>query len=174
MVVVNRTMKIQLLSLILLFTTGFCLAQSPADTMKISPLRTISLEQYKAYMDGVDINNMATVAELNHYPNPQKTIDWKKELILTADQLKQITAINVELTRKMKEMGGLMIKNETVVDELFRSKKPDDGNLIFYTNRYGLYQGEMRNAILQAYVKVRNILNFTQRLKYNELQKLHH
>lgn len=67
-----------------------------------------------------------------------------------------------------------MIKNEKALDALFKSKKLDDGTLIFYTNRYGLYQGELRNAILQAYVKVQAILDATQRKKYEQLQKIEH
>ncbi|EHQ26263.1 Spy/CpxP family protein refolding chaperone [Mucilaginibacter paludis] len=166
-----------LLSAFLFFNAAAGLAQATADTAKNigkSPLKALTDEQYKAYTDGVDINGLALVAQANHYPDPGKTLLLKKNLGLSAAQVTQISNINTELQRKMKEMGAFMIKNEKALDALFKSKKLDDGTLIFYTNRYGLYQGELRNAILQAYVKVQAILDATQRKKYEQLQKIEH
>ncbi|RKR80302.1 hypothetical protein BDD43_0399 [Mucilaginibacter gracilis] len=156
----------------LLFLTNKLFAQTSADSGKVSPLKTISYTQFKAYIDGVDLSNMAAVAELNGYPDPQKTLNLKKELMLNAGQVKEVTTINNELKRKMKEMGEYILKNEHALDELFRTKKVDDGSLIFYTNRFGLYQGEMRNAILQAYIKVLAVLSTGQQSKYQQLQKI--
>ncbi len=68
-------------------------------------------------------------------------------------------------------MGRFIIKNERALDSLFRLKRLDDGTLIFYTNRYGLYQGELRNAILQAYIKIGTILTADQVKKYHKLQQ---
>lgn len=161
----------------LFLSTTAGLAQTTTDTAKsagISPLKALSYEQYKAYTDGVDINGMALVALANHYPDPQKTLLLKKELGLTPIQVTQIGNISAELQRKTKEMGAFMIKNEKALDDLFKSKKINDGTLIFYTNRYGLYQGELRNAVLQAYVKVRSILDAAQCKKYEQLQKTEH
>jgi hypothetical protein len=153
-----------------LFFTTVCLAQKPADSVS-SPLKTMSYEQYKAYIGGIDINKLDAVAELNRYPSPKIALGFKKELGLTADQVSQLTAINTELKRKMKEMGAFIIKNETTLDNLFRTKQVDDGSLIFYTNRYGLYVGELRNAMLQTYLKTQNILTAEQLKKYGQLHK---
>jgi hypothetical protein len=146
-------------------------AGTKPDTAGMSPLKTMSYAQYKAYIDGVDQTNMAAVAELNHYPDPQKTLNWKKELALSATQITDVAAVNTELVRKMKEMGDMIVKNERAMDDLFRTKRVSDGNLIFFTNRFGLYQGEMKNAILQAYIKVQAILTVDQRKKYQQLLK---
>ena len=165
-----------LLSCLLLITIN-CLGQLSKDTSTsngMSPLKSMDYEQYKAYTNGVDINNMGLVAELNHYPSPQKVIDLQKELNLTTEQSTKINAINAALKFKLKEMGGFIIKNEQVLDNLFRTKKLDDGTLIFYATRFGLYQGEMRNAILQAYLKTRGILTPLQIKKYEVLQKGQH
>jgi hypothetical protein len=162
------------LTAFLFFLATKGLAQSNVDTIQhtdMSPLKAMSYEQYKAYTDGVDINGMALVAEVNHYPEPQKVMDLKRELGLTTVQASAIDKINIELHRKMKEMGGMIIKNEKALDDLFRTKKVNDGTLIFYANRYGLYQGELRNSILQACVKVQDILNPEQCKKYNQLLK---
>lgn len=137
-----------------------------------SPVKTLSYKQYNAYLNGDDIDNMALVAELNHYPSPQKTIELKKQLGLSADQLLKITAVNTELVRKKKEMGRFIIKNERVLDSLFRVRKIDDGSLIFYGERTDLYRGELRNAILQAYLKISGILTPNQLKRYEQLHKL--
>ena len=137
-----------------------------------SPVKTLSYKQYNAYLNGDDIDNMALVAELNHYPSPQKTIELKKQLGLSADQLLKITAVNTELVRKKKEMGRFIIKNERVLDSLFRVRKVDDGSLIFYGERTDLYRGELRNAILQAYLKISGILTPNQLKRYEQLHKL--
>jgi Spy/CpxP family protein refolding chaperone len=157
---------------LLLLVVTIASAQNFPDTAGMSPIKTMSYTQYKAYIDGIDQTNMAAVASLNHYAEPEKTLTWKKELGLTPAQVTNITTVNVALEHKMKEMGDFIVKNERALDELFRTKKVTDGNLIFYTNRFGLYQGEMRNAILQAAVKVQAILTPDQRKKYQQLQKV--
>lgn len=161
--------KLFLMMCTLLFTT-VCLAQKPVDSVS-SPLKAMSYEQYKAYTNGVDINKLDAVAELNHYPSPQKALSFKKELGLNADQVAELTAMNTELKRKMKEMGAFIIKNETTLDNLFRTRQLTDGSLIFYANRYGLYIGELRNAMLQTYLKTQNILTAEQLKKYGQLHK---
>jgi hypothetical protein len=66
-------------------------------------------------------------------------------------------------------MGNFIITNETKLEALFRAKKINESTLIFYTNRYGLYQGELRNAILNAAVNTNNLLSPQQ---VNKLQAL--
>ncbi|WP_448700368.1 hypothetical protein ACFGVR_00610 [Mucilaginibacter sp. AW1-3] len=155
----------------LLLIVNTCFGQSATDSVT-SPARTLSYKQYNAYLNGVDYDNQALVAELNDYPAPQRTIELKKQLGLSADQLTKITAINTELIRKKKEMGRLIIKNERVLDSLFRIRKINDGTLVFVGQRTDLYRGELRNAILQTYLKVYDILTPNQRVRYQQLHKL--
>jgi hypothetical protein len=155
-----------------LFTVSqICFAQLAKDSIA-SPVRTLNYKQYNAYLNGDDYDNMALVAELNEYPSPQKTIELKKQLGLSPEQLTKITAINTELLRKKKEMGRFIIKNERVLDSLFRIRQIDDGSLVFYGQRTDLYRGELRNAILQAYLKVNGILTPNQIKRYQQLHKL--
>ena len=147
----------------------------PDTTLKpspVSPLRSMQYNQYRAYSNGIDINNLDTVALVNHYPTAQKVLADKKVLDLNPNQLAKLNAINNALTRKMKEMGAIIIKNETVIDSLFRCHTIDDGTLIFLTNRYGLYQAELRNAILQASLKTKALLDAAQTKKYQQLHAL--
>jgi hypothetical protein len=145
---------------VLLLTMTPCFAQIAGDSIP-SPLKTMSYKQYKAYLDGDDYDHMARVADLNHYPSAERTLELKKQLALTAEQWAKISAINIELIRKKKEMGRFMIKNERALDSLFRIKKIDEGNLAFLANRTGLYLGELRIAILAT----------EQKKKYLQLAK---
>ena len=147
-------------------------AQTSADsTVKQSPLKTLSNEQYNALLKGDDIYGMSLAAELNHYPLPDKVIKLKKEINLSLVQVTKISVIAKELHRKKLEMGLIIINNEKTIDSLFRTNKFDNGSLIFFANRYGLYQGELRNAILQACLATRNLLSLQQVNKYAALKK---
>src|SRR5476651_1007302 len=97
--------KTLLLSTIILFTLKTA-AQSPADTVVLhSPVRTISDKQYNAWLKGTDLNNMAYVAELNHYPLPDQLIQYKKELDLSPSQINAINAVVKFLNMKKQEVG---------------------------------------------------------------------
>jgi hypothetical protein len=131
---------------------SFCLnanAQS-TDTAKKSPVRTLTFQQYNAYLKGEAAADMAMVAEMNHYPLPDKVLKLKYELDLSPTQVKKLEEINNYMHRRRLQIGGSVINTERALDSLFRTHKINDGTLIFYTNRYGLYQGELKNALLQA------------------------
>jgi hypothetical protein len=164
--------SLPVLILLILVCTAVNAQTSPDSTVKQSPLKTLSNEQYNALLKGDDIYGMSLAAELNHYPLPDKVIKLKKEINLTPVQVTKITAIAKELRRKKLEMGLIIINNEKTIDSLFRINKFDNGSLIFYANRYGLYQGELRNAILQACLATRNLLTLQQVNKYAALQKV--
>ena len=73
------------------------------------------------------------------------------------------------MKRKVMEKNNFLITNERTMDSLFRYKKINNGLLIYYANRFGLYQGELRNALLQACLKTEAILSATQIKKYDLL-----
>jgi hypothetical protein len=98
-------------------------------------------------------------------------LKFKTQLNLGPAQVSKIGAIAKELHRKKIEMGLIIINNERTLDSIFKYKRLDNGSLIFYTNRYGLYQGELRNAILQACLATRQLLSQQQINKYEALQK---
>jgi hypothetical protein len=147
-------------------------AQSSADTTaKHSPLKTLSNEQYNALLNGDDLYGMSLSAELNHYPLPDKVIKFKQEMDLSPIQITKISAIAKELHRKKLEMGLIIINNEKTLDSIFKYNRLDNGSLIYYANRYGLYQGELRNAILQACLATRSLLSQQQVNRFEALQK---
>jgi len=146
----------------LLFTATNLMAQTPDSLLKPSPVKTLTARQYDALMKGEDLYNMSLAADVNGFPSAQKALKHKKELDLSPAQTAALGKINTELQRKKIEMGGIIIKNERVIDSLFRTRKLNDGTIIFYTNRYGIYQGELRNAILQAAYKTYSLLTTAQ------------
>ena len=145
-------------------------ASAQTDSLaKASPLKTLTYTQYDALVKGDDLYDMALPATLNHFPMPDKVIKYKRELDMSPIQISRITAIAVELHRKRMEMGQIIIKNEKTLDDLFSTGKIDEGSLIFYTNRYGLYQGEIRGAILLACYNTERLLSPGQ---IKQLEKL--
>jgi|SRR5665213_1449688 len=157
--------------IILLFSALSGLAQPGDSTAKHSPLKTLSDKQYNALINGEDIYGMSLAAELNHYPDPEKVVKFKKQLDLSPIQVGQLNAINKELHRKKVEMGWIIIRNERTLDSIFKYHRLDNGSLIFYANRYGLYQGELRNSILQACLTTWGLLTPQQIKKYKALEK---
>jgi hypothetical protein len=161
--------KTVLIFFLLLF---FSVVKAQTDSAaKHSQLKTLSDIQYNALINGDDIYGMSLAAELNHCPSPEKVIKFKKQLDLSPIQVNKLMAINKELRRKKLEMGLIIIHNERTLDSIFRYHRLDNGSLIFYANRYGLYQGELRNTILQSCLAAWNLLTPQQIKKYQALEK---
>ena len=150
------------------------LAKPPAAApeLKHSTVKTLSDERYNSLLKGEEVDNMSLAGVLNHYPLPDKALKYKVQLGLNPDQLAKLKDVNAFLQRKKLEMGSVIISNEKVLDSLFVTRQADDGTIIFYANRYGLYQGELRNAILQACYKTREILSEDQIKKLENLEKV--
>ena len=163
--------KLLLLLFVLFFYCKVNAQSIPDSTLKHSPLRTLTDQEYTALLNGQDLYHMALVAEINHYPYPDKVIKFKKELGLSPIQVGKLDDIIKELHRKILEMGLIVIRNEKALDSIFRTHTLNNGSLIFYANRYGLYQGELRNAILQACLTTRTLLSVQQINKFEALQK---
>lgn|GEM_PF-497195 len=143
----------------------------PEGAVKHSPIKSLSDKKYLGYLNGDDLDDMSLAAEINHYPLPDKALKYKVQLGLNPGQITQLKAIVTNLTRKKKEMGTNIINNERTLDTLFKSHQIVDGTIIFYSNRYGLYLGELRNAILQACFQTRDILSDAQLKKLDVLEK---
>jgi hypothetical protein len=150
-----KSISVLIISLFVYCTVN---AQQADSTLKKSPVKTLSDKRYNALLKGEDLYDMALPAELNHFPMPDKVIRFKKELGLSPNQVTKITAIAAELHRKRIEMGTFIINNEQTLDNLFRKQRLNNGDVIFYATRSGLYYGELRNAILQACLSTGDLL----------------
>jgi hypothetical protein len=138
---------------------------------KHSTVKTISDLKYNAYLKGDDFDNMSSAGDLNHFPSPDSILKYKKQLDLSPIQVGQLTKLSDELHRKKLEMGSNIIRNEKMLDSLFHSRYIDEGSLIFYTNRSGLYYGEMKGAILMACYKAEKLVTPAQIRKLETLEK---
>jgi hypothetical protein len=136
-----------------------------------STVKTINDTRYNAYLKGYDLDDMSLAGDLNHFPSPDKVLKYKKQLDLSPIQVGQLTKLADALHRKKVEMGTNIIRNEKMLDSLFHSRQIDEGALIFYTNRSGLYYGELKGAILMACYNTEKLLTPPQIKKLEALEK---
>ena len=162
--------KALLSSLFILFTVTFAKAQNDSTTTP-STIKTLTLKQYADYKKGPSLVNMALPATMNRYPMPDDVLALKKELRLTAEQLKKITEISKYLQLKKTEIGQSVLRNEKKLDDMFGTKKVDEGSITFYANRYGLYEGEYRTSVLLACYNTYNVLTPQQTTRFWQLKK---
>lgn len=139
--------------------------------LKHSPIKTLTDAQYTAMLRSDDINNTAAPATKNYYPLPEKVLKYKKALKLTPEQLKKFGAIVATLKMKKEEVAMSMISNERTLDSLFRTRGINQGTILFYGQRYGAYQGELRIALLMACLESRKVLTPMQMNKFYALEK---
>lgn len=140
------------------------------DSAKSSPIKYLSSYQYAAYKTG-DAIDMGLIAEVNGYPSPVKALALSNKLQLSTVQKNQLQALINELKRKTKEMGGFILDQEAKLNALFANEKINEGSLIYFTNKIGALQGELRNAHLKAHFQTKKILNQTQIKNYKDLSK---
>lgn len=160
----------------LLFVLLICCLQAYSqDTVSIkispevkSPIKSLTDQEYADFKFGREMG-MARVAELNNYPAPEEVSKMEKKLGLTSAQKTQLAKIIDAWKFKAREMGGFILTQETRLNTLFAAGKATDGSVIYYTNKIGLYLGELRNAHLQAHLKTRNILTRDQIRKYYQI-----
>ncbi|HUH32933.1 MAG TPA: hypothetical protein VLZ28_03215 [Daejeonella sp.] len=134
----------------------------------VSPIASLSPKEYTAYQKGEPMA-MTNVAEVNNYPAPAQVLAFEKVLKLTVSQKQQLQIAVEALDFKAKEMGRFILDHEKKLNDLFYTGKANEGSLIYYCNQIGLYQGELRNAHLQAHLKARRILTPDQLKKYSRL-----
>jgi hypothetical protein len=137
-----------------------------------SPIKGLTDTRYNAYLRGDDLDSMALTGQLNHYPLPDDALKYKVQLSLNAQQVAKLKDLSVALHRKKVEMGENIIRNEKMLDNLFHNQQITDGTLIFYTNRSGLYFGELKGAILMACYNTQKILSEGQLKKLATLEKV--
>ncbi|HEY1025202.1 MAG TPA: hypothetical protein VGE26_08570 [Sphingobacteriaceae bacterium] len=134
-----------------------------------SAVKSLTDQEYADFRAGKEMG-FARVAKLNGYPSPLEVNQLGKELKLSTSQKAQLEKIIDAWRFKAKEMGGFIVAQEAKLNTLFASGKISDGAVIYYTNKIGLYWGEVRNAHLQAYLKTRSVLTAEQLRKYNRLK----
>jgi hypothetical protein len=141
----------------------------PDAPKETSPIRSLTDQEYLDYKYGNEMG-MGRVAELNNYPSPEEVRKHEDKLKLTVAQKAQLKKIIDGWIFKTREMGGFILTQESRLNNLFATGKATDGAVIYFTNKIGLYLGELRNAHLQAHLKTRSILTPDQIRKYYQIK----
>lgn len=151
--------------------TADSVVKKAADTVAVrhSTVKTLTDEQYNSILNGDDVHNLAYVAQLYRYPYPDQILKYRTHLKLSPEQIAKLKAINATLHLKKVEVGLSVMQNERMIDSLFRTRRLSEGLIVYYTNRYGLYEGEFRGVLLIACYNARKVLNPVQLNQYNEL-----
>lgn len=158
--------------LCLFLCLGCCQALFAQTDSSVTPsvIKTLTLKQYTDYQKGPTLAEMALPATLNRYPMPDDVLRYKKELRLLPVQVTRITEISKYLQLKKTEIGQSVLRNEKKLDEMFSTKKLNEGSITFYGNRYGLYEGEYRTSVLTACYNTYNSLTPPQLTKFWQLK----
>ncbi len=119
---------------------------------------------------GMEIHELAKPASLYHYPLPDEVMAYRKQLQLDNTQLGKLNAIIEALNLKKLEISQSVTRNEKALNQLFSGHQLNDGSLIFFGNRYGLYEGEMRTAVLMACYQTRQVLMPKQLTKFEQIK----
>jgi Spy/CpxP family protein refolding chaperone len=137
---------------------------------EISPISSLSIEEYTAFKNG-DEMGLAKTAQVNNYPSPAQALAFEKDLKLSTSQKTQLKSAAEAIDFKAREMGRFILQHEKQLNDLFSNGKANEGSVIYFCNQIGLYQGELRNAHLQAYLKARHILTPDQLKRYARLKR---
>lgn len=156
----------------LLFTLGLALAQHvhPPDATAPSGL---TAEQMKQLLDG-DGMGLARAAEMNEYPGPKHVLDLAKELQLTSDQQKEISAIREEMLARARPLGRKIVDAERELDAAFKGAKVTEADLKQRLDAVARLQGELRLVHLRAHLLTKPILSADQITKYAQLRGHQH
>jgi hypothetical protein len=129
----------------------------------------LSAEQMKQLLDG-DGMGLARPAELNQYPGPKHVLDLAKELKLTSDQQKEISAIREEMLARARPLGRSIVDAERELDTAFKSGKVVEADLKRRLDAIAKLHGDLRLVHLRAHLLTRPLLSADQIKIYGELR----
>lgn len=112
----------------------------------------------------------AKPAELNGYAGPRHVLDMADELELTADQKAKIEEIFAGMAKSAKAIGPKYIEAEAQLDQLFKSGKVTDTELLKRVKHAGAVRSDLRNVHLKAHIATHAVLTMHQRHMYDRLR----
>jgi hypothetical protein len=113
---------------------------------------------------------MAKAAELNGYPGPAHVLALAAQLGLSENQTRDVTAIFERMSAAAKPLGGELIAQEQVLDQLFSQADITPDRLASATATIAELQGRLRGVHLAAYLETRAALNPDQIARYQQLR----
>jgi hypothetical protein len=162
-----------------LLALATCLLASPSSAAKMpaSPyagqqtrsIKALSDEDIGALRKGEGMG-LAKAAELNGYPGPAHVRTLGKQLRLSDDQFREITAIFDRMSAAAKTLGAEMIDRERELDELFVTGEITPDRLVSETTAIGELSGRLRAVHLAAHLETRALLQPEQLALYRQLR----
>jgi hypothetical protein len=113
---------------------------------------------------------MAKAAELNGYPGPVHLLALAAQLGLSEGQRHDVEAIFDRMSAAAKPLGGELIAQEQVLDQLFAQGEITPDRLAATTAAIAELQGRLRLVHLSAHLETRALLNAHQIARYEQLR----
>ena len=144
-------------------------ADMPYAGQQSRPIKALSDDDIAALQNGEGMG-MAKAAELNGYPGPKHVLDLARQLQLTDGQWRGVQAIFDRMSAAAKPLGGELIAQEQVLDQLFAKGDITPDRLAAATAAIAELQGRLRAVHLSAHVETRALLNPDQIARYKQLR----
>ena len=111
---------------------------------------------------------LARPAEMNDHPGPKHLLERSKELGLTTEQEKEISAIRQQVVDRAKPLGRAIVDAERQLDAAFKSGVLTEGDLQKRLQTIAGLQAELRMVHLRAHLVTRPLLTAEQVRRYYE------
>ena len=132
-------------------------------------IKTLSNEDINELRAGAGWG-LAKAAELNGLPGPKHVLEMKKELKLTAEQERMITALFTEMNKEAIALGNEFIAYERELNKRFAERNIDEKVLDELLTKISETYKSLRYTHLSAHLKTPGILTEDQIKKYNTLR----
>ncbi|KPJ98457.1 MAG: hypothetical protein AMJ60_08145 [Desulfobacterales bacterium SG8_35] len=132
-------------------------------------IKTLSNEDINELRAGAGWG-LAKAAELNGLPGPKHVLEMKKELKLTAEQERMITALFTEMNKEAIALGNEFIAYERELNKRFAERNIDEKILDELLTKISETYKSLRYTHLSAHLKTPGILTEDQIKKYNTLR----
>ena len=153
-------------ALVLMFVFSFSGAQSPREVPSVMTLPLMT-----AYLAGEPITETLPAETFGH-PNPERVLELKEKLALTAEQKEQLQIL-AKFTRSQAALfGKKIVGEELLLDDFFRKGTTDYAALANRIESIGNWYWRRRLTFLEAYFKTRTVLSDEQLKIYRELRSL--
>lgn len=164
-------------SLLVALATCFLALPSTAAKLPANPyagqqtrsIKALSDEDVRALRNGQGMG-LAKAAELNGYPGPAHVRALRKQLRLSDDQFRQISAIFDRMSVAARSLGAEMIDREQALDQLFAKGDITPARLATETAAIADLNGRLRAVHLVAHLQTRALLEPEQLALYRQLR----
>lgn len=126
---------------------------------------TLTAEQVRQLLNGEGMG-LAKPAETHRYPGPKHLLERAEELVLSAEQKRQITTIREDMLVEAKRLGREIVDAERSLDTAFLSKTITAEGLIQKTAQIAALQGRLRAVHLSAHLASLPLLTPSQIERY--------